>query len=112
MANFESIIDRIVRDAAAQIAQAVRDDITARLRGIGRATPIAGELPTRRRGRPPGAKNRAKARTAKRTYPVHCLRCSKAHGGPRSSFMCGDHVGTPKKEKRALLTAWKEKQGA
>jgi hypothetical protein len=97
--TLEKRLEKLALDFAAQVAREVRQAFAAQVGAL-----VAGNAPARR-GRPAGGSGQ------KRTYPPHCLKCNKAHGGPRSSFTCEDHRDLPKGEKRALLSAWKEKQG-
>lgn len=107
MANdLESTISKLATEFARAIVSATRQDFASQIAGL-----VGGATSRGRRGRPPG-KTTARRASGKRNYPKHCLKCSKPHSGPRSSFMCADHAGTAKGEKRALLATWKEKKGA
>jgi hypothetical protein len=44
-----------------------------------------------------------------RRIPPHCLfpKCTNPHKGPRFSFMCAEHEGTPKAARAIYLAEWK-----
>src|SRR5689334_11973972 len=102
--SFESIVSDFVSELANQIAHAVRAQLAtqpAREQGSGRVAKISS-------GRAAAGKKLGKS--AGRNIPSHCVYagCTNAHKGPRFSFLCAEHVGIPKSEKKKSLAAWKE----
>jgi hypothetical protein len=51
-------------------------------------------------------------KSSARGFPPHCVYpfCSKPQKGPRSSFLCAEHVGISKAEKKEYLDDWKAAQ--
>jgi hypothetical protein len=72
------------------------------------SVPDVASLPARRVGRP------ARVARSNRHIPPHCVypSCNKPSKGPRFSFMCEEHIGTPKKDKAKYLAAWKQGNSA
>ena len=99
MANsFEKTIEIIIRRCVAEIAEAVRADLRARLDGLTDAPPARRD-----------ASSRTKVHS--RVYPPGCLGPGPAHpftGGPRGQFLCDAHrESMSAAQKRAAKKKWK-----
>lgn len=100
--NLSASIERVLQQLASQVVEAVRADLSQQLGEV-----LAG----REAARPSlGRGGAGKARHV----PKHCLvaGCQNPSKGPRWSFLCDQHKSTGKKERSALLAAWKSSQGA
>jgi hypothetical protein len=62
--------------------------------------------------RSPGRVSNPGGKGVKRNIPKHCVYpdCTNPSKGPRYSFLCSDHLNTPKAERQKLLAAWKAGQ--
>ncbi len=109
MANLEAHLESRIKAFAAELAQEVRASFASQVQALALGNPAT---PSVAKTAPPKAMSASKP--AKRHVPPHCLAedCRKAHLGPRFSFMCRDHMGTPKAEKKKLLAAWKASEKA
>lgn len=101
--TLEERISRVVAEAAQRITDIVRADLAAEVQRV-----IAARSLSSRNGHGTGAAGRAGKRAA-RNAPPHCVfpGCSNAHKGPRFSFLCAEHMGISKAEKKKHLDAWK-----
>ena len=119
-------IEDIVRSAADQLRDVVREEIAAQVMAIvgtirsGRQS-LAGRIETAARGalgsstsgratatsRAPRAGGRPRR---KRRNPPHCINegCKKPHQGPRSGYFCAEHRELPKKDKDKARARWQE----
>jgi hypothetical protein len=100
--ELESRIASIISSAAREIASAVRADIADQVLGaIGGG---GGRSVAPRLSRPVVSRG-----GAKRNIPAHCIYpgCAKPSKGPRFSFLCEEHMGISKGEKKQYLESWK-----
>jgi hypothetical protein len=103
MGTFEALIREFISEVATQIAQAVKAELSSEpRRGSG-----AGSAAKATRAAVASAPKAAKS--GGRSLPTHCVYpdCDNAQKGPRFSFLCEEHVGIPKAEKKQYLDAWK-----
>jgi len=107
--DLESRLLEVIRPIIQEIKAEAKRELLAALGGTptnGTTTAIVAASPAPRRGRPPRVATRA---PSNRHIPPHCVypNCTNHSKGPRFSFMCEDHIGTPKKDKARYLAAWK-----
>lgn len=96
--NLSATIEQVLRVAASQITAVVRGELARQVSQL-----LVDEYqPRRSRG----------GRLTKRHVPSTCIasRCRNASKGPRFSFLCDDHKGIAKSERRVLLAKWKKRQ--
>jgi hypothetical protein len=101
--SLEQRINQIVSEATKQVAELVRADLAAEVQRV-----IGGSAKGARhvQALPPGKKA---AKPAARNLPAHCIfpGCTNAHKGPRFSFLCAEHIGISKVDKKKHLDDWK-----
>jgi hypothetical protein len=100
--SLEARVDFIISSAASAIAAAVRQDMTGELQRL-LAGDAVGKTNASRVGRPRGGAGQ------KRNAPKSCVfqGCGNASKGPRWSFLCDEHKGVSKAERKKLLVRWK-----
>jgi hypothetical protein len=109
--EIQSEIEQVMKDCRDRIESIMRKYVQGSLFGGVSSTPVRrtprASVP---RALPAAPTAVRKSAGAPRVYPPHCLAegCKKVHSGPRSSFLCGDHIhALTKAQKRDLLDAWK-----
>jgi len=114
--DLESRLLEVIRPIIQEIKAEAKRELLAALggtptNGTTALVPSSSTAPIARRGRPPRVATRA---PSNRHIPPHCVypSCTNHSKGPRFSFMCEEHIGTPKKEKAKFLAAWKTGQSA
>jgi hypothetical protein len=102
-------IEQIALKAAREVAELVRAEIALELqRIVGSHSSVTG---TKGKG---AAAARSTVQTTPSgrkspTFPPHCLSpgCTAPHRGSKFSFLCAEHMGIAKAEKKKLLADWK-----
>src|SRR5258708_6596773 len=99
--SLEQRIQRVIEDAAYQIADMVRADLAFEIQRV-----VAARSRDARSGQA-GRPAQSGAKSKRRNVPTHCVfpGCTNSHKGPWSSFLCIEHLGVSKADKQKHLDA-------
>jgi hypothetical protein len=102
--SLDAVVSEFISELARQIAQAVRAELATEPRRNQGGDGAKKEL-----SRPVARAGGKAGNSSARNIPPHCVYpdCTNAHKGPRFSFLCAEHVGVPKADKKKHLADWK-----
>jgi hypothetical protein len=116
LSALEYRLNEVIKQAVQQTAEIVRAEVAAEVqRAIGAvgAGVAKGARPAKRPPVTEASRSvRVGTKSSARSFPPHCVYpgCTKAQKGPRFSFLCAEHVGISKAEKKQYLDEWKATQ--